>query len=218
MAYSYAEVFAALARIYESDTTPGVLRGRIQNFQRLGIAPDSPGKGGRVSYQPEDVYKWAFCLELAELGLDPTVIAKFVSVAWSGSLREDLVEGGSKAAAARRASIRERREAYKDPARRKPPSEEPEQRIFWFRPRLLGKWPGPDTGPLAFGTWDWSDLRSNIDLFVDRAAFINLTRLHKDVAAALPAERPRDSSSAAPPAAHDRARRPPKRAFRQNHG
>jgi hypothetical protein len=124
-------------------------------------------------------------LQLSAFGLDPTVIVRFVSLAWP-SLKEDIVEGGSKAAAERRAHIHRVREAWRSPAERKPAQSKPETRYFWFQPQLLGKWPGTDAGPEAFQKIDGSDLRSNLDHFVrTHCALINLTRLHKEVEAAL---------------------------------
>jgi len=73
--YTYAQVEATLAaahRVHPSSL--GAFRGRIKHFQRLGLVPESPGKGRKISYKMEHIYSWAICLELAEFGLDPSLI------------------------------------------------------------------------------------------------------------------------------------------------
>ena len=79
--YNYGQVEEALANIHGiSASTKGAFRARIKNFQKLGIVPSSPGKGKRISYTPEDVSMWAFCLELAQFGLDPSVIKSMAHI------------------------------------------------------------------------------------------------------------------------------------------
>ena len=57
--------------------------GRIKHFQRLGLAPESPGKGRKISYKIENVYSWVICLEQAEFALDPSLIKTIMwTVGW----------------------------------------------------------------------------------------------------------------------------------------
>jgi hypothetical protein len=82
--FSYGEVEEALARVHR---IPRELRGsfkaRIQHFQRLGMVPQSPGKGKRIAYELADVYRWAVGLEFVEFGIDPTAIKAFLETNWS---------------------------------------------------------------------------------------------------------------------------------------
>jgi hypothetical protein len=48
----------------------------------------NPGKGTRVSYEAEHLYQWAFCLELEEFGIDPTVIVRLISNRWPEIFQE----------------------------------------------------------------------------------------------------------------------------------
>src|SRR5947209_19544299 len=60
----------------------GAFRARLIHFQRLKIIPASPGKGRRVAYQREDIFRWAIALEFAEFGMAPTEIKKIVETNW----------------------------------------------------------------------------------------------------------------------------------------
>jgi hypothetical protein len=73
--FTYRQVEAALAGLHNvDDVSLGAFRGRIKHFQRLGVVPRSPGKGRKISYTFDDAFVWAFCLELSEFGMDPTII------------------------------------------------------------------------------------------------------------------------------------------------
>ncbi|WP_413989368.1 hypothetical protein ACMDCR_25865 [Labrys okinawensis] len=75
--YSYKQVEAALAKVQGApERSIGVIRGRIKRLQTLGLSPSNPGKGKRLTYQFKDIALWALALEMAQLGLDPTYIAK----------------------------------------------------------------------------------------------------------------------------------------------
>lgn len=81
--FRYAEVQAALAGLHGAyPDRMGAFRGRLQHFQRLGMAPASPGRGKAIVYAIEDVARWAFALELSECGIDPARIAKMLPWAW----------------------------------------------------------------------------------------------------------------------------------------
>jgi hypothetical protein len=82
--YSYGQVEAALAGVHQIPPNAlGAFRGRIKHFQKIGIVPSSPGKGRRIDYALTDVYRWGFCLEFAEFGMDPVTIKKIVDDAWN---------------------------------------------------------------------------------------------------------------------------------------
>ena len=81
--FRYAEVQAALAGLHGAyPDHMGAFRGRLQHFQRLGMAPASPGRGKSIVYAFEDVARWAFALELSECGIDPARIARLLPWAW----------------------------------------------------------------------------------------------------------------------------------------
>lgn len=87
--YRYAQVELALVLAYDIPAESiGAFRGRIKHFQRIGIVPSSPGKGRKIEYQKDTVFLWAFCIELAEFGVDPTVIKAVVDSIWTKHLRE----------------------------------------------------------------------------------------------------------------------------------
>ncbi|WP_237480293.1 hypothetical protein [Lichenibacterium dinghuense] len=81
--YRYAEVedaLIAVAGVPESYRT--ALRARLKNLSRLGVKKEAPGKGTRVSYDFDDVCLWAFCLELAQFGMDPARVAMMAYRLW----------------------------------------------------------------------------------------------------------------------------------------
>jgi hypothetical protein len=85
--YTYAQVEAALADHHEIDgRSVGAFRGRIKNFQRLGIVPSSPGKGKKITYDFAAVVKWGLCLELAEFGIAPEYIKLIVEARGDATL------------------------------------------------------------------------------------------------------------------------------------
>ena len=63
----------AVAGVPESYRT--ALRARLENLSRLGVRKEASGKETRVSYDFDDVCLWAFCLELAQFGMDPARVA-----------------------------------------------------------------------------------------------------------------------------------------------
>lgn len=88
------EVLAKINGINQSSHL--AFRGRINNLKRLGVIPSSGGRGKKLQYKIEDVWFLAFCLELAQFGVDPAdiqqianvwkkdVIQKFTSIARTG--------------------------------------------------------------------------------------------------------------------------------------
>lgn len=81
--YRYAQVEDALMRVQGVPESYRVaLRARLKNLSRLGVKPETSGKGTRVSYGVDDVALWAFCLELAQFGMDPTRVAMMADRLW----------------------------------------------------------------------------------------------------------------------------------------
>ncbi len=79
--FRYAEVEAALAKIHRvPDESLGAFRGRIKHLQKLGVVPSSPGKGKKITYNFGAAVVWAYCLQLAEFGTDPTDIKTFYNI------------------------------------------------------------------------------------------------------------------------------------------
>jgi hypothetical protein len=76
---TYGQVEAVLAKMHHINADAmGAFRGRIRHFQRVGIVPASPGRGKKISYEMRDLLMWGYCLEFAQLGMDPTVIKSIV--------------------------------------------------------------------------------------------------------------------------------------------
>src|SRR5271166_130160 len=81
--FTYAQVESTLARVFDiRDGGMKAFRGRIIHFQRLGLTPSKPGKGKRIVYTREDVFKWAMSLELAEFSIEPTTIRFIIHNCW----------------------------------------------------------------------------------------------------------------------------------------
>jgi hypothetical protein len=88
---SYAEIERVLARLHGATTgeiQQKAFRGRLKHLKRLGIPQGiHPGRGAKIYYFEEQLFEWAFCLELAEFGLDPTVIVRLMNDYW----RKDIL-------------------------------------------------------------------------------------------------------------------------------
>jgi hypothetical protein len=165
--FTYAQVEKALASAFEVRTDAmGAFRGRIKHFQRLGLVPSSPGKGKKISYHREDIYKWAIGLEFAEFGLDPTVIKAQLVFAWP----------------------KVRRTLFLDP----PDAD----KLFVFYPNIISGFLTDERPPRTGGLVclvvdDLSQLpklpESNVtyELLSRRLGMINLGRLRRDVERAL---------------------------------
>ena len=51
-----------------------------------------PGRGAKVLYKEAQLYEWAFCLELAEFGLDPTAIVRLMEQKFKDDILPHLME------------------------------------------------------------------------------------------------------------------------------
>jgi len=81
--FRYAVVEHALMAVHGFvEQKKGAFRARLIHFQRLKIVPASPGKGRRIAYRREDVFRWAIALEFAEFGMAPTEIKKILDMNW----------------------------------------------------------------------------------------------------------------------------------------
>jgi hypothetical protein len=82
--YSYAEVERALAAAFgvDAERQRGALRGRLKHLQRLGLPGLEAGKGTRVQYSRAQANQWLLALLMAEIGIDPTIIAKTIKANW----------------------------------------------------------------------------------------------------------------------------------------
>jgi hypothetical protein len=82
--FSYAEVEAALAKLYEAeDVQQTTFRARLKHFRKLGIPEQTPGKGSRLRYTPADIFQLLLVCELSEFGINPHAI--------TGDLVADIV-------------------------------------------------------------------------------------------------------------------------------
>src|SRR5262245_38182152 len=90
MSYPYAAVEAALAELFraKTDSQRSTLRARINHLQRLAVIDLAPGKGRAVQYELEHVWRWLFCLALAEVGVGPATAAALVQSYWKRGLAE----------------------------------------------------------------------------------------------------------------------------------
>jgi hypothetical protein len=82
--YRYGAIEEALANIFGLDdgVQRGPLRGRLKRLGQLGLPGVGQGKGQRVLYSYEQTTQLAVALLIAELGVDPTVIARLVKGHW----------------------------------------------------------------------------------------------------------------------------------------
>jgi hypothetical protein len=81
--FRYAVVEHALMAVHGFvEQKKGAFRARLIHFQRLKIVPASPGKGRRIAYRREHIFRWAIALEFAEFGMAPTEIKKILDINW----------------------------------------------------------------------------------------------------------------------------------------
>ena len=77
---SYSMVEAVLAKIFGADAAAqkGALRGRIKHLQRLGLTVKARRGVRRIAYTNGQIYELGFCLQLEQLGVDPTLAVKLL--------------------------------------------------------------------------------------------------------------------------------------------
>jgi hypothetical protein len=89
MWFTYAQAEAVLARLHAAsgEMQARTFRARLKHLKKLGIPRGiNPGRGKKVWYEDKHVWEWAFCLELAEFGLDPTVVVRLVETKWEDEI------------------------------------------------------------------------------------------------------------------------------------
>lgn len=87
---SYADAETTLFRLHNDyglagvEVQRGAFRGRLKHLKRLGIPLGSrPGQGKKIIYSYEQIYQWAFCLEMEQFGIDPLQISDFMKFNWN---------------------------------------------------------------------------------------------------------------------------------------
>jgi hypothetical protein len=95
----YAQVARLLGQLHNANwqnpdsAFGGAFRARLQNFQRFSVPLDKrPGRGKKIDYKKDDIFQLALCLEMAEFGVDPALIANFIRYYWKDDLSEIFVE------------------------------------------------------------------------------------------------------------------------------
>jgi hypothetical protein len=76
---SYSMVETLLAKVFGAgaEAQKGALRGRIKHLQRLGLTVKAPGVR-KIAYTSGQIYELGFCLQLEQLGVDPTLAVKLL--------------------------------------------------------------------------------------------------------------------------------------------
>jgi hypothetical protein len=174
--FGYAVVEQALMAVHGFvEQKRSAFRARLIHFQRLKIVPAAPGKGRRIAYRREDIFRWAIALEFAEFGIDPTEIKKILDMNWR-PIGQGVLEA------------KDGRDKY-----------------LFFHPNLLGRLSREDEretsdkpgAPYSVTIAIISDLaelnqqaktdqaRASLDRFRARYGMINLSRLRRQVEANL---------------------------------
>ena len=79
--FRYPQVEEILARLYDAAgaAKTGAFRGRITHLRRLGLPLGvARGSGNKIAYGKEQVYELGFCLQLEQLGIDPSLAASLL--------------------------------------------------------------------------------------------------------------------------------------------
>jgi hypothetical protein len=154
--FKYSQIESAIAAVHRiAADAMDTFRGRVKNFQRLGIVPSSPGKGQRIQYTVEDAIRWAICFEFAEVGIPPAEIKSLLKMCgWHlfGSFKGPIQE---------------------------------EDQIFYLRGEFLQWHLNKETGDLVgrttFGVVPISRLGEVINSDLTRVILINLTLLKREL-------------------------------------
>lgn len=164
--FTYAEAETVLARIHGADPIAqrGAFRGRLKHLKRLGVPIGSaPGRGKKILYSMDQIYEWAFCLELAEFGLDPTLIVSIVK----SNIDTILTQGFHVAVKSIADSADHGAKINQN------------DRYFYFEPSVMTQSLStssvgifPDLGAIGFGT-----LAEALNENTNRLGLINLTKL-----------------------------------------
>lgn len=76
--YKHAElILAEMHGALVSSASLKTFRARLKHLKKLGVPSGSrKGRGKKIDYSEDQILEWVFCLEMAEFGIDPTVIVK----------------------------------------------------------------------------------------------------------------------------------------------
>jgi hypothetical protein len=76
---SYSMVETVLAKVFAAGAAAqkGALRGRIKHLQRLGLTVKPPGVR-KIAYTSGQIYELGFCLQLEQLGVDPSLAVRLL--------------------------------------------------------------------------------------------------------------------------------------------
>ncbi len=81
--YPYRSVERALTRTHgDSGAAAMRISNRLKHLIRIGLTPETPGKGRHISYSFEDAVKWAYAFQILEYGLDPTSMLLVIQQTW----------------------------------------------------------------------------------------------------------------------------------------
>ncbi|MFD1983540.1 hypothetical protein ACFSOZ_12755 [Mesorhizobium newzealandense] len=151
---TYAAAEAVLAGMYKlgSDVQGKAFRARLKHLKRLGVPLGShPGRGTKIWYHDEQVYQWAFCLELAEFGIDPTTVVTFIRESWP-----DIFEHFKKAFGRQGA----------------------DELCFYCEPRFMA---APITGDGKAFDYQWKEVRQIRLHGTRRALIINISAMVREI-------------------------------------
>jgi hypothetical protein len=84
--FIYGEIERILAALHCANEAAQktTLRSRIKHFQKLGVPFGlRSGRGKKLEYDRDHIYQFALCLELAEFGIDPSVIVALLRAKWT---------------------------------------------------------------------------------------------------------------------------------------
>jgi hypothetical protein len=164
--FTYAMAETVLARLHAAseDAQRAAFRARLKHLKRLGIPSGiNPGRGKRVSYAGEQIFEWAFCLELAEFGIDPTVVVEIIRGYWLSDILPRFLD------------------AHQEP--------EGNDLYFGLYPKFMARsWDRDDPMPFVFRFVRDRDSRNKPEMSVwltrqRRVILINVSKLVRQIAA-----------------------------------
>jgi hypothetical protein len=180
--YPYRYVERVLARLFgiEDDYVREVtLRARIDNYKKLGLSGEQPGKGFRIAYNEDQVRKFALALMLSEAGLLPEAVVTMLSRQWEDPLTHSVAIADEMAKAAGGRVVKRGK---------------PEDAVLTVRAvkMMTGRWQGPSPAVPRATVQGLSEIETQFKWDTQRGnpivILINLTDLAKRLNAAFEAE------------------------------
>ncbi len=94
--FSYAQVEQALAKVFgmPPEVQAGMLRGRLIHLRRLGFGPKGEGRGTRIAYTRDAIYRWLIALKLEDIGIDPLVVINLIEGTWDTHIAKIIAMAG----------------------------------------------------------------------------------------------------------------------------